>query len=169
MKVLWEVQTPNLFFENFNIFGVYFSCSRWKSKKMVTTFETLTQPSEIWRGQNLLNCIIYLPVTSPFRKVSVHSRQSEHVCRICPLWSDRFSLKTDKVTNYYSKLLYGDLLFIPLCFIVTLIITIVITVLLLIQLIITTHHCFWLLLIHNGFKCHLSAQKQYGFPMNIEP
>lgn len=44
-------------------------------------------------GQNLLNCRMYLPVTSPFRKVSVHSRQSEQVCRMCPLWSDRFSWK----------------------------------------------------------------------------
>lgn len=53
-------------------------------------------------AEDLLNCRMYLPVTSPFRKVSVHSRQSEQVCRICPLWSDRFSLKVDRVTDYHA-------------------------------------------------------------------
>lgn len=55
-------------------------------------------------GQNLLNCRMYRPVTSPFRKVSVHSRQSEQVCRMCPLWSDRFSWKAQS----------GSLLLVPL-------------------------------------------------------
>lgn len=46
--------------------------------------------------QLLLNCMMYLPVKSTLRKVSVHSRQLEQVCRRCPLWSDRFSINPGK-------------------------------------------------------------------------
>lgn len=106
VKGLGEVQTLCLFHEDINIFGIYFSCPCWKKLKYgclklqcKNCKGKKTKKTTFWT--DLLNCMMYLPVTSPFRKVSVHSRQSAQVCRMCPLWSDRFSLKDRSASHLF--------------------------------------------------------------------
>lgn len=113
MEVLWEVQAFSLFLEYFNICGIYFSSPRWEGRKGELkggrTCKMLTDCLSWWE-LGLLNCRMYLPVTSLFRKVSVHRRQSEHVWRTCPLWSDRFSLKAEWLIIIHYFIYLSDIL-----------------------------------------------------------
>lgn len=101
VEALREVQTSNLLLKKLHTCGIHLSRSCWSTRHiflchlfelLLNVFQVIarlwTKGGEEW---DLLNCIMKRPVTSPFRKVSVHSRQSVQVCRMCPLWSDRFS------------------------------------------------------------------------------